>query len=238
MTLDKSSARVRRMFGEIAGRYDLLNCLLSLGIDRRWRRRTVKLVPPDGDAPILDVCTGTADLALAYWRRGGGRVSVVGADFCPEMLAIGMAKCRRKGADRQVTLLEADAQRVPFPDETFQIVCVAFGLRNVSDTDEGLREMVRVCRRRGRVAVLEFSTPTAWPLGTLYRWYFHWVLPRVGQVLARNRQAAYNYLPASVGEFPQAEALAQRMRAAGLGDVRYYPFTFGIATLYVGEKKS
>ena len=236
MTLDKSSARVRRMFGEIARRYDLLNRLLSLGTDRRWRRRTVKLVPPDGDAPILDVCTGTADLALAYWRHSGGRPSIVGADFCPEMLAVGKAKCRRAGAGGRITLLEADARRVPFPDETFQIVCVAFGLRNVSDTDEGLREMVRVCRRGGRVAVLEFATPTAWPLGTLYGWYFHHLLPRIGQVLARNRQAAYNYLPASVGAFPQGEALARRMRAAGLGGVRYHPFTFGIATLYVGEK--
>ncbi len=224
------------MFGEIALRYDLLNHLLSLGIDRRWRRRTVELVPPDGDGPILDVCTGTGDLALAYWRRSGGRVAVVGADFSREMLDVGMAKCRRAGAQPRITLLEADAQRVPFPDETFQIVCVAFGLRNVSDTDEGLREMVRVCRRGGRVAVLEFSMPTAWPLGPLYGWYFHRLLPRIGQVLARNRQAAYNYLPASVSQFPQAEALAGRMRAAGLGDVRYYRFTFGIATLYVGEK--
>ena len=223
------------MFGEIAGRYDLLNHLLSLGIDRRWRRRTVELVPPEGNGPILDVCTGTADLALAYWRRGSGCVPVVGADFSREMLALGKAKCRRAGTQR-ITLLEADARRVPFPDETFQIVCVAFGLRNVSDTDEGLREMVRVCRRGGRVAVLEFSTPTAWPLGSLYSWYFHRLLPRIGQVLARNRQAAYNYLPASVRQFPQAEALIRRMRAAGLGDVRYYRFTFGIATLYVGEK--
>ena len=226
------------MFGEIARRYDLLNHLLSLGIDRRWRRRTVELVPPDGDGPILDVCTGTADLALAYWRRSSGRVPVVGADFSREMLTLGKAKCRRAGAQRRITLLEADARRVPFPDETFQIVCVAFGLRNVSDTDEGLREMVRVCRRGGRVAVLEFSMPTAWPLGPLYNWYFHRLLPRIGQVLARNRQAAYNYLPASVSQFPQAEALARRMRAAGLGDVQYYRFTFGIATLYVGEKTS
>jgi demethylmenaquinone methyltransferase/2-methoxy-6-polyprenyl-1,4-benzoquinol methylase len=224
------------MFGEIAGRYDLMNRLLSLGIDRRWRRRTVKLVPPVGEAPVLDVCTGTGDLALAYWRASGRRVRVVGADFCRPMLAIGGAKVRRAGAERKVALVEADVLRLPFPDDTFQIVCVAFGLRNLSDTGRGLREMARVCRPGGRVAVLEFSLPAAWPLRAVYGWYFRHLLPRIGQALARNRQGAYDYLPASVGEFPQREALAQRIGAAGLGDVWYRGLTFGIATLYVGVK--
>jgi demethylmenaquinone methyltransferase / 2-methoxy-6-polyprenyl-1,4-benzoquinol methylase len=244
MTLDKSSARVQKMFGEIAGRYDFLNRVLSLGIDRWWRRRTVKLVPPAGDAPILDVCTGTADLALAYWRASKGKVPIVGTDFCQPMLAVGKEKCRRAGALsahgvcglHSITLLEADTLRLPFPDDSFQIVCVAFGLRNLSDTDAGLREMTRVCRPGGRVAVLEFSTPTAWPLGAMYAWYFRRVLPRIGQALARNTQAAYNYLPQSVGRFPQGEALAERMRAAGLSEAQFHPFTFGIATLYTGKK--
>ena len=247
MPLDKSPARVQQMFGEIAGRYDFLNRLLSLGIDRSWRRKTVQLVPPEGDGPILDVCTGTADLALAYWRAGRGQLPVVGTDFCEPMLAIGREKCRRAGAagsgdagtaamPAAVTLLAADTLRLPFPDHTFQIVCVAFGLRNLSDTDAGLREMTRVCRPGGRVAVLEFSTPTAWPLGTLYGWYFRRVLPRIGQALARNTQAAYNYLPQSVGHFPQGEELAQRMAAAGLRDVWFKRFTLGVATLYVGRK--
>ncbi len=236
MTVDKSSARVRRMFGEIARRYDLLNHLLSLGIDRSWRRRTVRLVPASGEAPILDVCTGTGDLALAYWQAIGKTARIVGVDFCPEMLAIARHKCRRVDPAGQMALLEADARRLPFARDTFQIVCVAFGLRNVSDTDEGLREMARVCRPGGKVAVLEFSMPTRWPLKSLYGWYFRGVLPRVGQALARNRQEAYNYLPQSVGQFPQTEALAERMRAAGLGNVRFHPFTFGVATLYVGEK--
>ena len=224
------------MFGEIAGRYDFLNRLLSLGIDRRWRRKTVELVPPIGDAPILDVCAGTADLALAYWRASGGMVHVVGTDFCLPMLEIGREKCRRAGADAQVSLLEADTLQLPFPDNTFQIVSVAFGLRNLADTDAGLREMTRVCRPGGRVAVLEFSIPNTRPLGTLYGWYFHHVLPRIGQALARNSQAAYNYLPSSVEQFPQGEALAERMRAAGLTDVEFHRFTWGVATLYVGRK--
>jgi len=235
MSLDKSSARVQRMFGQIARRYDLLNRLLSLGIDRSWRRRTVRLVPPQGDAPILDVCTGTADLALAYWRASRGRTPIVGTDFCPPMLEIARKKCRRAGAGEAITLMEADTLHLPFPDGQFQIVCVAFGLRNLTDPDVGLREMVRVCRPGGRVAVLEFSLPTGWPLRTLYGWYFRHVLPRVGQALARNAEGAYNYLPASVGGFPQAEALAQRMRAAGLRSLRQHRFTLGIATLYVGE---
>jgi demethylmenaquinone methyltransferase/2-methoxy-6-polyprenyl-1,4-benzoquinol methylase len=237
MPLDKSSSRVRQMFGEIARRYDLLNRLLSLGIDRSWRRKTVRLVPPAGDAPILDVCTGTADLALAYWRASSPATTIVGADFCAPMLEIGREKCRCLGAADRVVLVEADTLQLPFPDETFQIVCVAFGLRNLADTDGGLREMTRVCRPGGRVAVLEFSTPTAWPLRPLYGWYFRRVLPRVGQALARNSQAAYNYLPESVGRFPQGEALADRMTAAGLRDVRWQRFTMGVATLYVGEKE-
>jgi demethylmenaquinone methyltransferase / 2-methoxy-6-polyprenyl-1,4-benzoquinol methylase len=246
MTLDKSTARIQEMFGAIAGRYDLLNRLLSLGIDRSWRRKTVRLVPPDGDVPILDVCTGTADLALAYWRASGGTSPVVGADFCRPMLAVAREKCRRAGALRLasagtadflrpgITLLEADTLRLPFPDDAFQIVSVAFGLRNLSDLDAGLREMVRVCRPGGRVAILEFSTPTVWPIGALYGWYFRRVLPRIGQALAQNRQAAYNYLPQSVGPFPQGESLADRMRAAGLTEVWFRRFTFGVATLYVG----
>ena len=236
MTVDKSSSRVRRMFGEIAGRYDLLNRVLSLGIDRRWRRQTTRLVPPTGNGPILDLCTGTADLALAYWRAGGKTTPVVGADFCHPMLVIGERKIRQAGAEQRVRLVEADAQRLPFGNDQFQIVSVAFGLRNVTDTDGGIREMFRVCRPEGRVAVLEFSTPRWAPIRAVYLWYFRHILPRVGQGLAKNAHSAYNYLPASVGEFPQDEALAQRMRNAGLREVCYYPFTFGIATLYVGVK--
>lgn len=224
------------MFGEIAPRYDLLNRLLSLGIDRSWRQRTIRLVPPQGDAPILDVCTGTGDLALAYWRATGGRATVVGADFCHPMLVLGHEKSQRANAGPGIQWVEADAQRLPFADDQFQIVCVAFGLRNVSDTDRGLGEMVRVCRPGGRVAVLEFTLPDRWPLRPLYGWYFRHILPRVGQALAKNRHAAYNYLPASVREFPQRDALAERLRSAGLTQVGFHPFTFGVATLYVGVK--
>ena len=236
MSVDKSADRIRNMFGEIAPRYDLLNRLLSLGIDRWWRRRTVKLVPPQGDAPILDVCTGTGDLALSYWRASRGRAPVIGTDFCAPMLVRARQKAQRAGAADQVRFVEADTLHLPFEDNTFQIVCVAFGLRNVQDTDRGLAEMARVCRPGGSVAVLEFSMPTLQPLRALYGWYFRYVLPRIGQALARNRQSAYNYLPESVGQFPQNETLAARIEAAGLARARYFPLTFGVATLYVGHK--
>jgi demethylmenaquinone methyltransferase/2-methoxy-6-polyprenyl-1,4-benzoquinol methylase len=227
------------MFGQIARRYDALNCILSFGTDRYWRWRTTQIVPPSGSLPILDVCTGTGDLAFAYCALCVGRglpISIVGADFCHEMLTIARQKARRVSAETRIQFIEADAQSLPVPSDAFQIVCVAFGLRNVADTDRGLTEMTRACAPDGHVAVLEFSTPTWQPFKAVYGWYFRHVLPRIGKIFARNSADAYEYLPTSVGEFPQGEALADRMRAAGLTDVRRYPLTLGVATLYVGKK--
>lgn len=231
--VDKSNERVRRMFGEISPRYDLLNHLLSGGTDIYWRWRTVRIISPEGDAPILDICSGTGDLAIAYWKRARG--PVVGADFTHGMLRI--ANSKRPRGDRPLVFVEADAQRLPFADDAFQIVSVAFGLRNVADTMQGLREMTRVCRPGGRVAVLEFSMPTNPLFGAVYRFYFRRILPRIGQLLARNRQAAYEYLPQSVSQFPQGDELAAMMASCGLEDVRYKPLTFGVATLYWGRKR-
>jgi demethylmenaquinone methyltransferase/2-methoxy-6-polyprenyl-1,4-benzoquinol methylase len=236
MPVDKSGQRVRRMFAEIAPRYDRMNHLLSLNVDRRWRSFTVRKVPPHGDAPILDMCTGTGDLAIAYYRAVQGKVPIVAADFCREMLAMGEEKKLRIEAGENLTFVEADAQALPFPDDQFQIVAVAFGLRNVQDTDQGLREMTRVCQPGGRVAVLEFSLPRWQPFRGLYGFYFQNVLPRIGQMFARNSSGAYSYLPASVGQFPDGQALADRMVAAGLCEVKFHPLTFGVATLYIGTK--
>jgi demethylmenaquinone methyltransferase/2-methoxy-6-polyprenyl-1,4-benzoquinol methylase len=229
------------MFGEISPRYDFLNHFLSGGTDWYWRRRTVRAAPPRGDAPILDVCTGTGDLALAYWKKARGRVPVVGADFTREMLIIADRKARKqqpvaKANGVPLAFLQADTQRLPFADGKFQIVCVAFGLRNVTDTAKGLTEMIRVCQPGGRVVVLEFSLPGNRVLRGVYTWYFRNVLPRIGQCLARNSHQAYAYLPASVGEFPYGERLASLMKECGLRTVTYTPLTFGIATLYIGEK--
>ncbi|MEM8864261.1 MAG: bifunctional demethylmenaquinone methyltransferase/2-methoxy-6-polyprenyl-1,4-benzoquinol methylase UbiE [Planctomycetota bacterium] len=240
--VDKSNARVKRMFGEIAPRYDLLNHLLSMNVDRYWRWRTTKLVPPRlpasgrKGAPILDLCTGTGDLALAYDRAAGGKLDIVASDFCPEMLDLGRQKGAKRGLNDHIEWIEADAQALPFESNTYQIVTAAFGLRNVADTDQGLREMARVCQPGGAVAVLEFTTPRWQPFKAFYGWYFRNVLPRIGQTRMRNNSAAYEYLPESVGQFYEYEQLTERMEAAGLDDVRYYPLTLGVATLYVGKK--
>jgi demethylmenaquinone methyltransferase/2-methoxy-6-polyprenyl-1,4-benzoquinol methylase len=241
--LDKRETRIRTMFGNIARSYDLLNHLLSFYVDHYWRWRTTRLVPPlcepAGEvAPILDVCTGTGDLALAYDQAARRRVPIIGADFCLPMLVPACKKTERRRAAQRIRYVEADTQRLPFPSDTFQLTTVAFGLRNVTDTDKGLAEMVRVTQPGGRVAILEFSRPRHWLFGRLFRFYFRCLLPLVGQVVSRSRDDAYKYLPASVMEFPDGEALADKLRGHGLTDIRWYPLTFGIATLYVGRKNS
>lgn len=238
MAVDKSGNRVRQMFGSIAPKYDRMNHLLSMNVDRYWRWRTVRRVRPEGTDPILDVCTGTGDLAFAFLKYTQGNVQVVATDFCPEMLVIGRRKQERVAHRDKIEFREADAQSLPFAADTFQAVSVAFGLRNVADTDQGLREMTRVCRPGGRVAILEFSTPSLQPFKSIYGWYFRNVLPRLGQWLARNNHQAYSYLPESVGEFLEGAALVSRMEAAGLVDVQYCQLTMGIATLYVGVKRA
>jgi demethylmenaquinone methyltransferase/2-methoxy-6-polyprenyl-1,4-benzoquinol methylase len=237
--VDKRESRIRGMFGHIAPSYDFLNHLLSLNVDRYWRWRTTRLVPPVvGSVPVLDLCTGTGDLALAYDRAARGAVPIVGADFCHPMLERAVGKTARARASERIRFVEADAQHLPFPDDSFQIAAVAFGLRNVTDTDRGIAEMVRVVRPGGRIAILEFSQPRGRLFGGFYRFYFRRILPLLGQMISRSKDSAYRYLPASVMEFPDGEALAERLRRQGLTDVRWHPFTFGIATLYVGTKQA
>lgn len=231
--VDKQGPRIRQMFGDIAPRYDLLNHLLSLNIDKHWRKKTTRLVPPDGDAPILDLCTGTGDLALAYHKVATG--PIVGSDFCHPMLVRAVDKTARKKIE-SISYVEADAQYLPFSDNQFQIVTVAFGLRNVSDFRKGLAEMARVTMPGGRVAILEFSKPRHWLFGRAYRFYFSNILPRVGQVCSRSKDSAYEYLPASVMQFPDYEELLDEMRSVGLSSLRYHSMTMGIATLYIGVK--
>lgn len=236
MTVDKSNQRVRSMFASIARRYDLMNHVLSMNVDRYWRRRTVRELDLESGVPILDVCTGTGDLAFALVKKVQGQANVLGADFCRPMLELAEKKKATHPFSDATTFVEADAQSLPFPSDAFQAVTVAFGLRNVADTDQGLAEMTRVCRPGGRVVVLEFSMPSVQPLKGLYAWYFRSVLPRVGRTLANDPSRAYEYLPESVSQFPSGEALAERMRAAGLVDVSVTPMTFGIASIYRGRK--
>ncbi|MFP6766026.1 MAG: bifunctional demethylmenaquinone methyltransferase/2-methoxy-6-polyprenyl-1,4-benzoquinol methylase UbiE [Planctomycetaceae bacterium] len=249
--VDKTGVRVQKMFGEISSRYDFMNHALSGGTDYYWRWRTVRRVRPQGAAPILDVCTGTGDLAFAWWNTSRGRRSVVGTDFTAEMIQLARKKSANLNSggqpalqleddphttDPSICFLEADTLNLPFDNDRFQIVSVAFGLRNVSDTLAGLREMTRVCQPGGRVAVLEFSMPGNRLFRMVYRWYFRHVLPRIGQLLAPNREAAYKYLPESVSQFPQNAELTALMQEAGLTGTTWTPLTFGIATLYTGRK--
>ncbi len=270
-TIDKSGDRVRKMFGEIAPNYDRLNHLLSMNVDHYWRRAVVLRLAPKPGEPILDVCTGTGDLALAFYRSTKGQCPIVGTDFCPQMLEIARTKqvnaniqklslspglggeCWVRGSSdslkdttqteansnisaKQLRFVEADSQALPFPADSFQFVTVAFGLRNIADPQRGLREMVRVCRPGGSVAVLEFSIPRRQPIKAAFGLYFKHVLPVIGRMVNRNKTSAYNYLPESVGQFPAYEQLADWMREAGLSKVDFRPLTFGIATMYVGVK--
>ena len=234
--IDKSGARVRGMFAEIAPRYDLVNRMLSGGIDVWWRHVTVSRAPPPPRGAVLDVCTGTGDLALAYRAKCRPDVRVVASDFCRPMLDRGIEKSARTGA--AIEWVEADAMDLPFPTATFDLVTVAFGLRNIADTSRGLAEMARVCKPGGRLAILEFSLPRIAFIRRAYLWYFRNVLPRLGNAVARNRSDAYTYLNQSVEAFPEGEALASLIRGAGFERVDMVPLSFGIATLSIATRGS
>lgn len=227
---DKGRA-VQEMFADIAARYDLLNRVLSLGVDRGWRRAAAAEALALSPRRVLDVATGTGDFALELAARAPG-ISVTGSDFVPQMLAI----AREKGAARglEVRWEEGDALRLPYPDSSFDAVTCAFGFRNFADYSAGLAELWRVLRPGGRLVILEFPPPAPGLFGAAFRLYFEHVLPRIGGLISGNA-AAYAYLPESVLAFPEPGRLAQTMRATGLR-TRYRPLTFGIAGLWVGDK--
>jgi demethylmenaquinone methyltransferase / 2-methoxy-6-polyprenyl-1,4-benzoquinol methylase len=223
------------MFARIAGRYDLLNHLLSGNVDKRWRRAVAEALRPSlvEGARVLDVACGTGDLSFTLARAGAAEV--VGLDFCRPMLEI----ARRKAASesRAIPFVEGDALRLPFADESFDVVTIAFGLRNLSGVFEGLRELRRILRPTGRIAVLEFSDPVVPGFRALFRFYFTRVLPRVGGLVSGSR-GAYEYLPDSVRRFPDQKRLAALMREAGFEGVEYRNLTGGIAALHTGTRAS
>ena len=226
---DAKRSYVRDMFTAIAPRYDLLNHVLSLNIDRRWRRRTVRRLDWER-APAdryLDCCAGTLDLAAELAHRPGFEGRVVGADFVVPMLKLGRAKAQ------SVRPVGADALRLPFRDGAFAGAVVGFGLRNLIDVDAGLRELRRVLRSGARLVVLEFTLPPAQPMRVLYLAYFRHVLPVVGRVVSKHRDA-YTYLPDSVLGFPSPRDLAARMTGAGFRDVAFERVTFGVAAIHWG----
>ncbi|MBK9275992.1 MAG: bifunctional demethylmenaquinone methyltransferase/2-methoxy-6-polyprenyl-1,4-benzoquinol methylase UbiE [Flavobacteriales bacterium] len=222
--------QVERMFDAIAPRYDLLNRLFSLGVDRAWRRRVLRILRREPVDRLLDLATGTADLALLCARHAR---SVVGADISEGMLSHGRTKVDRAGLADRVELVRAASESLPFPDGHFDAVTVAFGVRNFDDLDRGLREMKRVLRPGGRVFVLEFSKARGL-MGALFRLYFHRVMPMVGRWVSGD-SSAYTYLPRSVEAFPEGPVFEQRLRASGFSAVTSDRLSGGIATLYTAR---
>lgn len=230
---DEKRAYVRRIFSEIAPRYDLLNRVLSFNVDRRWRRRAIAALGwerrPDGR--YLDLCAGTLDVAAQLVRTPGFGGTVVGADFAEPMLRAGAGKAPAS----RVAPVAADALELPLASGSMAGAIVAFGLRNLADLDAGLGEVRRVLEPGGRFVILEFSTPRSAVVRAGYHAYFHHVLPFIGQLVS-GHGTAYRYLPRSVANFPSEGALAARMTAAGFARVTWRTLTFGVAALHVGEK--
>jgi demethylmenaquinone methyltransferase / 2-methoxy-6-polyprenyl-1,4-benzoquinol methylase len=238
MTDNKPSdkrAAVESMFDSIAWRYDFLNHFLSMGIDKLWRRKAIKIISFHCKNPeILDVATGTGDLAIASLKLNPA--SVTGIDISKKMLAIGREKIEKKGLNGSITLLEGDSESMPFQDDAFDVAMVAFGVRNFSDPLKGLSEMRRVLRNRGMVMVLEFSKPTGFPFRNIYKFYFLNILPFFGRVFSKD-SSAYTYLPESVMKFPDNEDFLHLLRSAGFEATRQIKLTGGIASIYTGIKK-
>lgn len=224
---------IENMFDAVAPRYDLLNRILSLGIDRYWRSRAVDLLSDRHNSRVLDVATGTADLAIKAERRLHPR-EVVGIDLSSEMLDYGRRKLNRLDLSSRISLVQEDAADPPFPDDAFDAALVGFGVRNFEDLDAGLRGIGRVLRPGGTLVVLEFSRPRTFPIKQLYAWYNRHILPRIGGVLSPE-QSAYEYLPSSVTAFPDGPDFLKRMAGSGFNNLLWKPLTFGIASLYRGD---
>jgi demethylmenaquinone methyltransferase/2-methoxy-6-polyprenyl-1,4-benzoquinol methylase len=224
---------VKQIFSEIAPRYDLLNHVLSLNIDRRWRRKAIARLGVERDQAgrYLDLCAGTMDVAAEISRLAGFRGMVIGADFAEPMLRAGAKKIKGTG----ITPLTADAVQLPIASGQLAGAIVSFGIRNVAGLDESLREAFRVLAPGGRFVILEFSTPRVRVLRALYQLYFHRVLPLIGRMISGHR-TAYQYLPRSVANFPVEEELARRMEIAGFTKVRWSSLSFGVAAIHVGER--
>ncbi len=230
---ESKKSQVATMFNNIAHRYDFLNHLLSMGIDKIWRRRAINLIKNIPNPKILDIATGTGDLALAAMRLKPS--SIVGLDISEEMLKVAQKKVDKKNLSQTITLMVGDSENIPFPDNEFDAITVAFGVRNFENLNKGLSEMSRVLKPGGKVVVLEFSNPTQFPIKQIYGFYFKHVLPFWGGLFSKDK-AAYTYLPESVKAFPEGVLFEGEMVKANLKPIKSYKQTFGVATIYYGEK--
>ena len=238
MTTDvsKSPDRIAGMFDAIAGRYDFLNHLLSAGIDKRWRRRAIQSLDLRGNETVLDLCTGTADLAIAACEARPAARHVVGVDFSGNMLGVGLAKVRERALNARVTLVRGDASRIPAAAAMADAITIGFGIRNVEQTAMACGEMHRVLKPGGKLAILEFAIPTTPVVRQLYAWYFRSVLPAIGRLVSKHN-AAYGYLPASVGAFATPDEFVKILRKAGFDEIKAVPLTFGIVYLYTARRR-
>ena len=226
--------QVAGMFDGIAPRYDLLNHLLSLGIDKGWRRKAIRTLEAAQPKAILDVATGTGDLAIAASKHFP-EAQITGVDISAGMLEIGRKKLAGLGLSGRIAMQQADSEQLPFGNDEFDAVICAYGVRNFENLEAGLREMQRVLRPGGRLAVLEFSKPKAFPFAQLYRFYFRFILPLVGRIVSRHSKA-YTYLPESVAAFPEGKDFLQILARCGFSGAKARPLTFGITTLYTATK--
>jgi demethylmenaquinone methyltransferase/2-methoxy-6-polyprenyl-1,4-benzoquinol methylase len=231
-TMDKKEV-VRRMFDDISPKYDFLNHFLSFGIDRIWRKRLVKLLRKPNPREILDVATGTGDLAIAISKIGPRKI--VGIDISEQMLEVGRQKLIKAGLDNLITFQSADAEDIPFSDDSFDAISVAFGVRNFAHLELGIREMRRVLRPGGWMYILEFSHPESFPMKQLYYLYSRFFIPVMGKMISGNSQA-YSYLPESVAAFPSGKKLVEIIEQQGLKKVSFTPLSMGIASIYYGQK--
>ncbi|MCF6155384.1 MAG: bifunctional demethylmenaquinone methyltransferase/2-methoxy-6-polyprenyl-1,4-benzoquinol methylase UbiE [Candidatus Brocadia sp.] len=234
--LTKKGAYIQQMFGSIARVYDLLNTILSFNFDKSWRRYAVKVSNVTPDAQVLDVCTGTGDLAIAYSKVLNGSGRVIGSDFCHEMVRLADLKLKKRNLSEKIKVIEADTLHLPFQDNSFQVSAVAFGIRNVADLRAGITEMMRITAPCGRVVILEFSQPINPVFKVVYYFYFKKILPFIGRLISRSKYNAYSYLPSSVLNFPDRYGLKAQMESCGLEDVNIYSRTLGIVTIHVGTK--
>ncbi len=226
--------KVRSMFNDIAPKYDLLNHVLSMGIDKLWRKKVRKSLEELKPKKILDIASGTGDLAIELAKLNPEEI--IGADIAEDMLEIGKKKVKKKGLDKIIKMEVGDAENLRFDTGYFDAVTVAFGVRNYENLLQGLKEMHRVLRPGGKVAILEFSKPSAFPIKNIYNFYFKNILPNIGKTVSKNDEA-YTYLPESVQQFPEGRDFMKVMKKAGYTQIEQKRLTFGIATLYTGLKK-
>ena len=230
---DKSPRKIAGMFDAIAARYDLLNTVLSGGLDRYWRRKAIASLKLTGRERVLDVCTGTADVAIGSARRGAARV--VGVDFSGAMLTHGLDKVRHAVLGDRIQLIRGDAMNLPVASGSVDAATIAFGIRNVQRPEAACAELFRALRPGGRLAILEFGTPQSPVFGPIYHWYSRHILPHVGRVVSRH-DAAYTYLPESIGAFAYGGEFNEILRAAGFSQVQARPLMFGAVYLYTGVR--